>query len=93
VIGSFADKETQKIWTGDFSKKLPREVQIVGLRKLIILHRSRDLNDLRIPPGNRLERLSGVRKGQYSIGINDQWRICFEWNNGIATEVEITDYH
>jgi proteic killer suppression protein len=93
VIGSFADKETQKIWTGEFSKKLPREVQIVGLRKLIILHRSRDLNDLRIPPGNRLERLSGVRKGQYSIRINDQWRICFEWNNGIATEVEITDYH
>ncbi len=93
MIGSFADKETQKIWTGEFSKKLPREVQIVGLRKLIILHRSRDLNDLRIPPGNRLERLSGVRKGQYSIRINDQWRICFEWNNGIATEVEITDYH
>jgi proteic killer suppression protein len=93
VIGSFADKETQKIWTGEFSKRLPREVQTFGLRKLIILHRSRDLNDLRIPPGNRLERLSGVRKGQYSIRINDQWRICFKWNNGIATEVEVTDYH
>jgi len=93
VIGSFADKETKKIWTGEFSKRHPREVQTVGLRKLIILHRSRNLNDLRISPGNRLERLSGVRKGQYSIRINDQWRICFKWNNGIATEVEITDYH
>jgi proteic killer suppression protein len=93
VIESFADEETQRIWRGEFSKKLPREVQTVGLRKLIILQRSRDLNDLRIPPGNRLERLSGDRKGQYSIRINDQWRICFNWNNGIATEVEITDYH
>jgi toxin HigB-1 len=93
MIESFADKKTQRIWRGEFSKKLPREVQTVGLRKLIILQRSRDLNDLRIPPGNRLERLSGDRKGQYSIRINDQWRICFNWNNGIATEVEITDYH
>jgi proteic killer suppression protein len=93
MIESFADKETQRIWRGEFSKKLPCEVQTVGLRKLIILQRSRDLNDLRIPPGNRLERLSGDRKGQYSIRINDQWRICFNWNNGIATEVEITDYH
>lgn len=93
MIDSFADRETQRVWSGEFSKRLPREVQIVGLRKLIILHRSRDLNDLRTPPGNRLERLSGERNGQYSIRINDQWRICFNWNNGSATEVEITDYH
>ena len=93
MIESFADKETQRIWKGEFSKKHPREVHTIGLRKLIILQRSRDLNDLRIPPGNRLERLSGDRKGQYSIRINDQWRICFNWNNGIAIDVEITDYH
>ncbi len=93
MIESFADKETQRIWRGEYSKKLPREIQTVGLRKLIILARSRDLHDLRSPPGNRLERLSGDRKGQYSIQINDQWRICFSWNKGIAAEVEITDYH
>jgi len=93
VIISFADKETQKIWNGMFSRKLPYEVQSLGLRKLIILHRSKDLNDLRVPPGNRLERLLADRKGQYSIRINNQWRICFTWNNGNATGVEITDYH
>ena len=93
MIISFADKETQKIWNGMFSRKLPYEVQSLGLRKLIILHRSKDLNDLRVPPGNRLERLLADRKGQYSIRINNQWRICFTWNNGNATGVEITDYH
>ena len=93
MIESFADKETQRIWGGEVSKKLPREVQIIGMLKLIILHRSKDLNDLRIPPGNRLESLSGDQKGQYSIRINDHWRICFNWKNGIATEIEITDYH
>ncbi len=68
-------------------------MQRIGLRKLILIHRSKDINDLRVPPGNRLEQLSGDRKGQYSIRINSQWRICFYWNNGTATEVEITDYH
>lgn len=93
VIGSFRDRETEKIWNQQFSKKLPKETQRIGFRKLIILHRSKDLNDLRVPPGNRLERLSGDREGQYSIRINDQWRICFNWKEGLALNVEITDYH
>jgi len=93
VIGSFKYKETEKIWNQNYSKRLPYDIQRIGYRKLIILHRSKDLNDLRIPPGNKLQQLSGNRKGQYSIRINDQWRICFYWKDGIATEVEITDYH
>ena len=93
MIESFADKETQRIWKGEFSKRFPREVQTVGLRKIIILHRSKDLNDLRTPPGNRLERLSGDRKGQYSIRINDQFRVCFVFRAGDAYQVEIVDYH
>ena len=63
------------------------------LRKLVMIHRAKDINDLMVPPGNRLEQLSGDRKGQYSVRINDQWRICFFWNNGAASEVEIVDYH
>jgi len=93
VIESFSDRETGRIWRREFSRRLPKEIQAVGLRKLIVLHRSKDLNDLRTPPGNRLERLSGDRRGQYSIRINDQWRICFRWNDGNAADVEITDYH
>ena len=93
MIGSFRDKETEKIWNQQYSKKIPRTIQRIGYRKLIIINRSKDLNDLRIPPGNKLERLSCDRKGVYSIRINNQWRICFQWNKGIATEVEITDYH
>lgn len=93
MISSFKNKETEKIWNQRFSKKFPVDVQKIGYRKLIILHRSKDVNDLRIPPGNRLEKLSGDRKDQYSIRINDQWRICFYWNDGIASNVELTDYH
>jgi proteic killer suppression protein len=93
VIVSFKDSETEKIWNQVFSKRIPVNIQRTSYRKLIIIHRSKDLNDLRIPTGNRLEQLSGDRKGQYSIRINDQWRICFVWKNGIATQVEITDYH
>lgn len=93
MIGTFKDKNTEKIWNQIYSKQLPNYIQRIGYRKLIILHRSKDINDLRIPPGNRLEQLSGDRKGQYSIRINDQWRICFYWKDGIATEVELTDYH
>jgi proteic killer suppression protein len=93
VIESFKDKATENIWEEIYSKKFPKEMQKIALRKLILLHRAKDLNDLRIPPGNRLEQLSGNRKGQYSIRINNQWRICFHWNNGAASEVEITDYH
>jgi len=93
VIDSFKDKETEKIWDEIYSKRFPKDIQRIGLRKLILINRSKDVNDLRIPPGNRLEQLSGDRKGQYSIRINAQWRICFVWNNGVASEVEITDYH
>ncbi len=93
MIESFKDKETQKIWNEIYSKRYPNDIQRIGLRKLILIHRAKDVNDLRIPPGNRLEQLSGDRKGQYSIRINDQWRICFYWNNGAASEVEIADYH
>ena len=93
MIDSFKDKETKKIWDEIYSKRFPKDIQRIGLRKLILINRSKDVNDLRIPPGNRLEQLSGDRKGQYSIRINAQWRICFVWNNGVASEIEITDYH
>ena len=93
MIVSFADKQTQRVWNQQFAKRLPPEVQKTGLRKLIMLHRCKDLTDLRVPPANYLERLSGDRAGQYSIRINRQWRVCFNWNNGNAENVEITDYH
>ena len=93
MIESFKDKETAKIWRREFSKRVPKRIQVVGYRKLVMLHRSRDLNDLRVPPGNRLEALSGDRSGQHSIRIDDQWRICFQWNRGYVIDVEITDYH
>jgi toxin HigB-1 len=93
MIISFKDSETEKIWKQEYSKKLPADMQRIGLRKLIIIHRAKDLEDLKIPPGNKLEKLEGDRKGQYSIRINDQWRICFYWENGVAGSVEITDYH
>jgi proteic killer suppression protein len=93
VIRSFASKETEKIFGRRVSRKLPRDIQQVALRKLRMLNRAVTLNDLRVPPANRLERLHGDRAGQYSIRINDQWRICFEWRDGDAFEVEIVDYH
>ena len=93
MIISFRDKETEKIWKQQYSKQLPRDIQRIGLRKLIIINRAKDLNDLKIPPGNKLEQLSGDRQGQFSIRINDQYRICFFWENGVASLVEITDYH
>jgi len=93
MIISFQDKETEKIWNQQYSRKFPRDIQSIGLRKLIIISRAKDLNDLKVPPGNRLERLSGKRQGQYSIRINDQFRVCFYWENGTAGSVEITDYH
>ncbi len=93
MIISFKDKEIKKIWEQEYSKKLPTDIQRIGLRKLIIINRAKDLRDLRIPPRNKLEKLEGNRKGQYSIRINDQWRICFYWENGIARSVEITTYH
>jgi toxin HigB-1 len=90
---SFADRETELVWQGIRSRRLPDDVQQIGLRKLRILNRSASLEDLRAPYGNRLERLKDDRKGQWSIRINGQWRICFSWIEGDAHNVEITDYH
>ena len=93
MIKEFSCKETQRLFSLERSKKFPSDIQQVALRKLKMLHRSTVLNDLRIPPANRLERLSGDRSGQFSIRINDKWRICFEWIDGHAYRVEIVDYH
>lgn len=92
MIRSFRGKEARKVWEGRFSRQLPAAIQHVARRKLRMLHNAVSLEDLRIPPGNRLEPLSGKRQGQHSIRINDQWRICFVWNDG-AEQVEIVDYH
>ena len=92
VIDSFRCKETEKIFRRQYSRKLPTSMQRVALRKLRMLHRSATVEDLRVPPGNRLEALSGNRKGQHSIRINDRWRICFVWRDGNAHQVEIVDY-
>lgn len=93
MIRTFKDKETQKIFERQRSRKLPSDIQQVALRKLRMLNRAETLQDLRVPPANRLERLVGNRNGQYSIRINEQWRICFEWQEGDALNVEIIDYH
>ncbi|MBD2106221.1 type II toxin-antitoxin system RelE/ParE family toxin [Nodosilinea sp. FACHB-13] len=93
MIRSFRDKETQKIFERQRSRKLPVNIQQVALRKLRMLNNAETLKDLRIPPANRLERLVGNRANQYSIRINDQWRICFVWQDGEALDVEIVDYH
>lgn len=93
MIVSFGSKDTQKIWIGEQVKRLPYEIQQVARRKLRMLNSSQTINDLRIPPSNRLEKLSGNLKDYYSIRINDQWRIIFKWENNLANEVEIVDYH
>lgn len=93
MIISFGNKETEKIWNGEVSKKLPREIQDIARRKLRMLNNSFDVTDLRIPPSNRLEKLKGSLKDFYSIRINNQWRIIFKWQNTNAFEVEIVDYH
>ena len=93
MIRSFCDKETEKIWNEQHSKKLPGHIQQKALHKLQMLNAARVLSDLLAPPGNRLEGLKGDRKGQHSIRINDQYRICFVWRGGDAYEVEIVDYH
>ena len=93
MLRSFGSKETEKVWKGIRSSKLPHEIQNIARRKLRMINNSFDLKDLRIPPSNRLEKLSGNRKGFYSIRINDQWRIIFIWEEGHALEVEIVDYH
>ena len=94
MIVDFADEETRKIFAGERSRKLPADIQVTALRKLIQINVSAKLSDLRVPPGNRLELLRGDRAGDYSIRINDQWRVCFVWTeDGNASRVEITDYH
>jgi len=93
MIVSFGSSEAEKVWNGERVKKLPLEIQKVGRRKLRMLNNSIDLADLRVPPSNRLEKLSGKLKTFYSIRINDQWRIIFKWTSGNAAEVEIVDYH
>ncbi|MFC2158424.1 type II toxin-antitoxin system RelE/ParE family toxin [Acidobacteriota bacterium] len=93
MIRSFKCKETEKIFERYYSKKFPHGIQRSALRKLRMLNRAIDLNDLRMPPGNRLESLKGDRKGQHSIRINEKWRICFVWDNDDAHKVEIVDYH
>ena len=93
MIKSFQDKETEKVFNRHFSGKLPQNIQHLALRKLVMLDAATELKVLRVPPGNILEALKGNRKGQHSIRINDQWRICFKWKAGDAYDVEIEDYH
>ena len=93
MIRSFKSREAERIFARQVSRKLPRDIQQTALRKLRMLNRAVSLNDLRVPSANRLEKLRGDRAGQHSIRINDQWRICFEWHDGDAYDVEIVDYH
>lgn len=93
MINSFANKETEKIWEGEKSKVLPAEIQHVARRKLRMVNNAENINDLRIPPANRLKKLKGELLNFYSIRINDQWRIVFEWMNNNAEQVQIIDYH
>jgi len=93
MIQTFADKETDRLFNREQVKRFPPPVQRPALRKLLILDAAESLDDLRNPPGNRLEKLHGDREGQHSIRINDQWRVCFRWDAGDAYEVEVTDYH
>jgi len=93
MILSWGDSETEAVWNGKFSRNLPTDIQRVAKRKLVQINSAIVIEDLRIPPGNRLEKLSGDRDGSWSIRINGQWRICFDWSDGNAFRVEIVDYH
>jgi len=93
VIRNFRCSETAKIFGGDYSRRLPQDIQPIMRRKLRMIELAANLEDLRLPPGNRLEVLKGGRQGQHSIRVNNQWRICFRWTEGAAEEVEIVDYH
>ncbi|MBL8904852.1 MAG: type II toxin-antitoxin system RelE/ParE family toxin [Hyphomicrobiales bacterium] len=93
MIRSFADKETERIWQGLRSRRLPPDIQEAALRKLQMVEAAAEVTDLRVPPGNSLEALKRDRKGQWSIRINSKWRICFKWRDGHAEDVEICDYH
>jgi len=93
MIRAFYESETEKVWRGEFSRRLPNQIQVVARRKLRMLNNARTLDDLRIPPANRLERLVGDQEGQWSIRINEQWRVCFVWADDHVERVEICDYH
>jgi len=93
MIQSFADGDTERLFRGQAPRRLPSDIWRRGARKLLLIHAVADVWELRVPPGNRLELLKGGRAGQYSIRINDQWRVCFEWRDGNAHAVEIVDYH
>lgn len=93
MILSFGSKDTEKIWNGERTKRIPLEIQQIGRRKLRMLNNSQNIKDLQVPPSNRLEKLSGKLKDFHSIRINDQWRIIFKWENNHASEVAIIDYH
>jgi toxin HigB-1 len=93
MIKSFKSKETEKIFNREYSLKLPSDIQRTALRKLLMIHAAMAINDVRIPPANRLEKLKGAKRNRYSVRINDQWRVCFVWLSGDAHEVEIEDYH
>jgi proteic killer suppression protein len=93
VIKSFADKETEKLFRGRKSKVVPPQIRERALSKLLVLNAATNVEDLRVPPGNRLEKLRGDREGQWSIRINQQYRVCFVWEGSDAYEVEVTDYH
>ena len=93
MILSFADKQTERIWNGEISRRLPIEIQSIARRKLRMINNARRLDDIRVPPANRLEALKGDMRGQHSIRVNDQWRICFRWSNAGVTDVQIVDYH
>ncbi|HKT56199.1 MAG TPA: type II toxin-antitoxin system RelE/ParE family toxin [Microbacterium sp.] len=93
MIRSFGSKDTERIWREQYVKRVDRGVQRAALRKLELIHAAKDVEDLRIPPGNRLEQLTGDRRGQHSIRVNSQWRICFVWRDGGAEDVELVDYH
>ena len=93
MIKSFADRPTERLFLRERVRRFPAELQRAMLRKLVVMDAAEALDDLRVPPGNRLEKLKGARAGQHSIRINDQWRICFRWLDGNAHEVEVVDYH
>jgi proteic killer suppression protein len=93
VIRSFRDKDTEAIWQRRYIKRLSPELSRLAYNKLVLINAAESINDLRVPPGNRLEKLSGVRAGHYSVRVNDQWRICFTWSTASAGNVELVDYH
>ena len=93
MIRSFGSKDAERIWHEQHAKRVDRAVQRVTLRKLELIHAAKDVDDLRVPPGNRLERLVGDRRGQHSIRVDAQWRLCFVWRDGGAEDVELVDYH